>query len=64
MLIISNNKIYRQRREYDCSACKHFIKRAGVILAIHEGKLESVWDVKIEDANWQNVFNKMSEFFV
>ena len=57
-----HNKIYRQRREYDCYACKHFIKRAGVILAIHEGKLESVWDVKIEDANWQNVFNKMSEY--
>ena len=57
-----HNKIYRQRREHDCSACRHFIKRAGVIVAIRDGVLESVWDVEIEDPNWQIVFDKLSEY--
>ena len=57
-----HNKIYKERREYDCSECRHFIKRAGVIVAIRDSEIETIWDVETSDQNWQNVFNKLSEY--
>lgn len=42
------NNIYRERREYDCSCCKQFIRRIGNVVAIKNGKLISIWDVETE----------------
>lgn len=38
------NEIYRKRREYDCSCCRHFIKHFGHIVSIEGGKITSIWD--------------------
>lgn len=43
------NQIYRQRKEHDCSCCRHFIKTAGGIVVIKQGKVISLWDFDIED---------------
>lgn len=42
------NGIYRVRRDKDCSACRHFIKRMGNVVAINGGELETIWDVQAE----------------
>lgn len=42
------NGIYRVRRDKDCSACRHFIKRMGNVVAINGGELETIWDVEAE----------------
>ena len=39
-----HNKIFRVRRAYDCSCCRHFVKNIGALAAIDNGKLISVWD--------------------
>lgn len=40
------NEIYRERREYDCSACRHFIKSFGNVVTIKNGVITSIWDVE------------------
>jgi len=39
------NPMYRERPEHDCSACRGFIKRAGGLVTIIDGKAETIWDV-------------------
>lgn len=38
------NPIFKTRTEHDCSCCKHFIRRAGAVIAIEDGKVRTVWD--------------------
>ena len=38
------NEIYRERREFDCNCCRHFIKKFGHVVAIKNGVLTTVWD--------------------
>lgn len=38
------NPIYRKRREYDCSCCRHFIRRFGHVVAIKDHQMISIWD--------------------
>jgi len=56
------NPIYRERREYDCSACKQFVRGLGHAVVIREGRLLSLWDIQIEDTTFQPVFNALSDY--
>ena len=38
------NEIYRERREFDCSCCKQYIRAFGNVVTIRNNKLVSVWD--------------------
>ena len=40
------NPIYITNTEHDCSCCKNFIKNLGNLVAIIDGKVETVWNVK------------------
>lgn len=52
--------IFRERSEHDCNFCKNFIRRAGHIVAIVDGQLETIWDIKLYDF-YQVVANALSE---
>ncbi|QGZ16337.1 hypothetical protein Hena1_01870 [Erwinia phage Hena1] len=54
------NQVYRTRLEYDGSHDKSFIRSAGRVVAIHNGKLVSVWDVQI-GGYYQVVADAMKE---
>lgn len=41
------NGIYKERREYDCNCCKQFIRDAGGIVAVKNGKIISIWDGEV-----------------
>lgn len=43
------NPIYITNTEHDCSCCKNFIKNLGNLVAIIDGKVETVWKVA-----WKN----------
>ena len=43
------NPIYKERTEHDCSACRHFIKSIGNVVAIVNGDLVSIWDVNVPE---------------
>ena len=38
------NKVLRERREYDCNCCKHFIHHMAGVVAIVDDELISIWD--------------------
>jgi len=56
------NEIYKTRPEFDCNACKGFIRRVGNVVAINDDlELESVWDVKTIP-EFQPVMDAMAAF--
>ena len=55
------NNIFRERREFDCSCCRHFIKSFGNVVAIKNNKLVSIWDFKINDSMYRSVIKALSK---
>jgi hypothetical protein len=41
-----SNPIYLERTEHDCSCCRNFIRGMGNVVAIIDGKPDSIWNVK------------------
>lgn len=56
------NEIFRERREYDCSCCKQFIKSMGNVVSIKNGTIESIWDFDIKNPVFKEVVQKLSKF--
>lgn len=44
-----HNKIFRTRREHDCSACRQFVKNMGAVVSIKDGVIRSIWDIDVND---------------
>ncbi len=57
-----DNKIFKVRREFDCSCCRHFIKSIGNVVAIKNGKLVSIWDFDSEEPKWSTVTKVLSDY--
>lgn len=56
------NEIFRERREYDCSACRQFIRNAGNIVVVKNNELKTIWDFQTNDDKFQPVINALSEY--
>lgn len=56
------NQIYRKRREYDCSCCRHFIKSFGNVVTIKDNQIHTIWDVDTGDKTFQTVANAMAAY--
>lgn len=56
------NKIFRERREYDCSACRHFIKSFGNVVVIKNNKIITLWDFETGSNTFNTVANALSEY--
>jgi hypothetical protein len=55
------NEIYRERREHDCSCCRHFIKSFGNVVVIKNNQLVSIWDFETNDSTFQSVITSLSK---
>lgn len=56
------NPIYRERREHDCSCCRHFVKSIGNAVTLKNGEITSIWDVRVDDPAYQQVADAMSAY--
>lgn len=56
------NEIYRERREYDCSCCRQFIKNIGNVVVIKDNQIKSIWDVDTDCTTFKPVTNALSEY--
>src|ERR1700757_626357 len=60
---VGTNEVYRERTEHDCSCCKQFIRAIGDMVAIIDGKVETIWDVKVDkEPGYQVVADALSAF--
>jgi hypothetical protein len=57
-----SNKMYRKRREFDCSACRHFIKSFGNVVTINNNKITTIWDFKANSTIYDPVLEALSTY--
>ncbi|MBB6053540.1 hypothetical protein [Armatimonas rosea] len=57
-----NDPIFKTRNEHDCSCCRHFIYDVGRVVALVDGKKQTLWDVVIDDEpQYQKTADTMAE---
>lgn len=57
------NPIFRERTEHDCSCCRNFLKNLANVVAIVDGKVETLWDVPEQfEYPYDVVANELLEF--
>ena len=56
------NEIYRERREFDCSCCRHFVKAIGNAVTIKNNKIRTMWEFTTGDTTWQIVINALDAY--
>lgn len=56
------NEIFRERREYDCSCCRQFIKNLGNVVVIKDNKISTIWDINTECSTFKPVAKALSEY--
>ena len=58
------NEIYRERREYDCSCCRHFIRDVGNVVSIKNGELHTIWGINPVSDDKYNVLAAALDAYV
>ena len=58
------NEIYRERREYDCSCCRHFIRDVGNVVSIKNGELHTIWGINPVSDDKYNVVAAALDVYV
>jgi len=56
------NKVFRERREFDCSCCRQFVKNMGNVVAIKNNQITTIWDFNTNSDTFQPVVDEVSKY--
>jgi hypothetical protein len=56
------NTLFRNRKEFDCSACRHFIKSFGNVVKIVDQTITTIWDFDAGDKKYQPVLDALATY--
>lgn len=56
------NEIYRKRREYDCSCCRHFMKTFGNVVVIEDNLIHTIWEFDAGSEVFQPIVDVLDRF--
>lgn len=56
------NEVYRKRLEFDCSACRHFVRDLGAMVVFQDGEMKTIWGFLVGDAKYQAVVDALDAF--
>lgn len=59
---VGTNEIFRERREYDCSCCRHFVKEMGRVVAIKNNQIHTIWDIDTDCSTFKPVSEALSAY--
>ena len=56
-----HNSVFRTNKHHECSCCRNFVKNIGNVVAVVDGKIQTVWDIVPDgvDPTYQEIASAM-----